>query len=202
MKRITAFDGLRALAVLAVLVQHSFFGEMNLITSPGPVGVRLFFVLSGFLITGILVGARREAEVARVSMGSVWRAFLGRRAVRIFPLAYVAMGLAWLLGAPAMREHGIWYWSYLGNIHAGFFGQSASNVMTYWWSLAVEEQFYLFWPLVILFLPRRAWQPVTVALFVIAPVTRMVQSEATGAFSAYVLPWCRMDALAFGALLS
>ena len=84
--RVGALDGLRALAVLAVLVQHNFLESMELVYSPGPIGVRLFFVLSGFLITGILIAARREAEAAGTSMGLVLRAFLVRRALRIFPL--------------------------------------------------------------------------------------------------------------------
>jgi peptidoglycan/LPS O-acetylase OafA/YrhL len=200
--RVSALDGLRAIAVLAVLVQHGFLADMDVVASPGPIGVRLFFVLSGFLITAILISARGEAEAAGVSMGQVWRAFLWRRALRIFPLAYLAMMIAWWLGAPAMREHGRWYWLYLGNLHTGFLGQAASEGMTYWWSLAVEEQFYVIWPAVILLLPRRAWQPTTIGLILVAVAARVAHYEASGVWPAYVLTWCRMDALAFGALLA
>jgi peptidoglycan/LPS O-acetylase OafA/YrhL len=202
LRRVRAFDGLRALAVLAVLVQHGFLADMDVVNSPGPIGVRLFFVLSGCLITGILITARREAEAAGMSVWQVWRAFLVRRALRIFPLAYLAMIIAWALGTRAMTEHGLWYWVYLGNINTGFLGQSASEGMTYWWSLAVEEQFYLVWPAVILFLPERLWSPVTVGMIIVAVIARIGHFESGGIWPTYVLTWCRMDALAFGALLA
>jgi peptidoglycan/LPS O-acetylase OafA/YrhL len=202
--RVLAFDGLRALAVLAVMVQHNFAVPANLVTSLGPVGVRLFFVLSGFLITRILITARSEAEAAGVSMSSVWRAFLVRRALRIFPLAYLALTVAWLLGAPAMTQYSVWYWLYAGNIARWLFGEVANAGLGHWWSLAIEEHFYLFWPAVILLLPRRAWQPMTVAVLVVAALARVIHSGSTDdeLWPAYVLTWCRMDALAFGALLA
>jgi peptidoglycan/LPS O-acetylase OafA/YrhL len=201
--RVLAFDGLRAVAVLAVLVQHNFAVPANLVTSLGPVGVRLFFVLSGFLITGILITARGEAEAAGVSMGYVWRAFLVRRALRIFPLAYLALIIAWLLGAPAMTQYGVWYWLYAGNIARWLFGEVANAGLGHWWSLAIEEQFYVFWPAVILLLPRRAWQPMTLGMLVVGALARVLHSgSADELWPAYVLTWCRMDALAFGALLA
>jgi peptidoglycan/LPS O-acetylase OafA/YrhL len=200
--RVHAFDGVRTIAVLGVLVQHGFLTNVNIVSSPGPIGVRLFFVLSGFLITGILIAARKEAETAGTSVGQVWRAFLLRRALRIFPLAYLAMIIAWMLGAQAMTEHGLWNCLYLGNINSGLLGQAANDGMPHWWSLAVEEQFYLVWPAAILLAPPRAWQPITVAVLFTAAAARIVHFEIEGLWSAYVLTWCRMDALAFGALLA
>jgi peptidoglycan/LPS O-acetylase OafA/YrhL len=199
--RVPAFDGLRALAILAVLVQHNFSIPANPVSSPGPIGVRLFFVLSGFLITGILISARQAAEATGTPMRDVWRAFLMRRALRIFPLAYLGLIIAWLCGAPAMTQYGVWYWFYVPNIAEWLYGQAVVVGLQYWWSLALEEQFYVVWPAVILLLPRRAWQPLTLALLVVAPVARVLHfTEDIG--PAYVLPWCRMDALAFGALLA
>jgi peptidoglycan/LPS O-acetylase OafA/YrhL len=200
--RVSAFDGLRALAILAVLVQHNFPVPANPVSSLGPIGVRLFFVLSGFLITGILIASRQAAEVTGTPMGYVWRAFLMRRALRIFPLAYLALIIAWLCGAPAMTEYGGWYWLYLGNIAVWLHGDVAFVGLQYWWSLAIEEQFYVLWPAVILLLPRRAWQPLTLTLLVVAAVARVLHFSADEFGPAYVLTWCRMDALAFGALLA
>jgi len=201
MRRLPALDGLRALAVLLVLVQHGFFTDMHPILSPGPIGVRLFFVLSGFLITGLLIRARTDAEAAGVSMGTVWRAFLGRRAVRIFPLAYLALFVAWLLGTPALTADAGWYALYLGNLHTAFYGH-ASDGLAFFWSLAVEEQFYVVWPCVILFLPRRAWQPIALGALIVAALARIGHYELGGPLPAYVLTWCRMDALAWGAFLA
>jgi peptidoglycan/LPS O-acetylase OafA/YrhL len=200
--RVSAFDGLRAVAILAVLVQHNFAVPANPVTSLGPIGVRLFFVLSGFLITGILITSRQAAEVTGTPMRYVWRAFLMRRALRIFPLAYLALLIAWLCGAPAMTQYGVWYWLYVGNIASWLYGEVAFAGLQYWWSLAIEEQFYVLWPAVILLLPRRAWQPLTLALLVVAAVARVLHFSAEDIGPAYVLTWCRMDALAFGALLA
>jgi peptidoglycan/LPS O-acetylase OafA/YrhL len=197
-----ALDGLRTLAVLAVLVQHSFMTRAHLLTSPGSLGVRVFFVLSGFLITGILISARQQAEATGVAMGQVWRAFLLRRALRIFPLAYLALGLAWLLGTHAMREHGVWYWTYLGNILPAFFGRDLNDEMAHFWSLAIEEHFYLLWPVMMLWVPRRLWQSTAIATIVLAALLRIVHVELGGIWPAYLLTWCRMDALAFGGLLA
>src|SRR4051794_21277128 len=96
--RLDQLDGLRTIAVAAVVVQHAF-GFLRL--SPqsegfesGAAGVRLFFVLSGFLITGILLGARTSAEREGASRWVVWRAFYYRRALRILPLGYLAIAIA------------------------------------------------------------------------------------------------------------
>jgi peptidoglycan/LPS O-acetylase OafA/YrhL len=69
-------------------------------------------------------------------------------------------------------------------------------------SLAIEEQFYVLWPAVILLLPRRAWQPLTLSLLVAAAMARLVHFSAEDIRPACVLTWCRIDALAFGALLA
>jgi peptidoglycan/LPS O-acetylase OafA/YrhL len=196
-----ALDGLRAIAVFGVLIQHCVIGGLSVL-HPGPAGVRLFFVLSGFLITGILIRAREQAAAARWSRSAVWRAFVERRALRIFPLAYLAMGVAWLAGAPALVDHGWSYLIYVANIDSVVHGFAAHLGFVHFWSLAIEEQFYIVWPLLILFTPRPWWRAIVVLLLVVAPVLRVLTWHSSGAWAAYVLPWCRMDALAFGALLS
>jgi peptidoglycan/LPS O-acetylase OafA/YrhL len=150
-----SLDGLRGLAIGGVLASH-FLDRWPLSTGAdraflavvglGWSGVDLFFVLSGLLITGILVdtlGAPRW-----------WRSFLARRTLRIFPLYYLALAIFWVAGPAAglidpwtLRRWGWWYWSYLGN-WAFAAGQTIPS-LTHLWSLAVEEQFYLFWPLLV-----------------------------------------------------
>jgi len=210
--RIKPLDGLRAVAVLAVIVQHSWTSlppQITVVfelTRLGPDGVRLFFVLSGFLITGILLNARRDAEAHSQGVGSVFAAFYARRALRIFPCAYVAMLVGWLIGLPAMREHGIWYLGYVGNWPIAVPGlQFDARGIGHFWSLAIEEQFYLFWPALVLLVPLKRLKPVLYGLIAVAVVTRflaiaLTPSETRGYGMAYILTPCRLDALSFGAL--
>ena len=169
--------------------------------SPAGHGVRLFFVLSGFLITGILAHARSQAEAAGISRAEVWKAFLVRRALRIFPLAYVAIVVAWLLGFPAAREHLWQYVFYTSNFGVGLFNHESGG-LKHFWSLAVEEQFYLLWPLAILWVPRRHWPRLIIAVLIAALATRVPTTVFLGVWGAYSLPWSRFDALAIGALLA
>src|SRR3974390_955282 len=154
--RWSGLDGLRALAVLAVLGTH--FGFLN---RGAYVGVDLFFVLSGFLITSLLVRERQ-----RVGAISLWRFWL-RRGLRLFPALVCAIIFALLVAQWA--EYGPWrtttftglpwVFSYLGNWVTA---QSAGRLglLGPTWSLAVEEQFYIVWPLVISFwLARRRSRP-------------------------------------------
>lgn len=149
--RFGALDGLRALAIGAVLVHHSALARPEGPWSRGFLGVDLFFVISGFLITALLL---RELEGAgRISL----RGFYWRRALRILPLYYL---LVTLVGAYFVFWHGpgelarLWpaYYLFLANF-------LSDHIPTLYptWSLSMEEQFYLVWPLVMILLPRRLW---------------------------------------------
>src|SRR5262249_20351356 len=107
-------DGLRALAVLAVVAHHTMPGVRDQL-DPGPAGVRLFFVLSGFLSTGILLRARADAEAAGGGFARVLGAFYARRFLRIFPVYYAALLAAAVLGLPLVRESLPWHLTYLSN---------------------------------------------------------------------------------------
>ena len=152
-------DGLRGLAVLIVLLFHTtgganshflplhIFGE---IIQAGWVGVTLFFVLSGFLITGILWDSKGEAHW--------WRNFYMRRSLRILPLYYFALVLVLLAATYVGTFHEAFakIWSpalFLQNIpgpNRNIFYDSSPFELVHFWSLAVEEQFYLVWPLLLL----------------------------------------------------
>ena len=146
-------DGLRGLAILVVIGFHeSAFLPAGIIRSVlqyGWVGVDLFFVLSGFLITGILLRALPRAETE--GPHGYFQTFYARRSLRIFPIYFVYLAVAYLAyhSWAAPTPIGVpWYISYLANMKPGF-GQYDGG-FGHLWSLSVEEQFYIFWPLLVL----------------------------------------------------
>ncbi len=210
---VAALDGIRGLAILLVMLTH-----FTLVHS-GPIldrlvgtagrfgwsGVDLFFVLSGFLITGILLDAKGSPNFLRH--------FYARRALRIFPLYFAFLFLATLL-VPALPfawtglfPVGDWtkplYWLYLSNFAITISPDVANDMLGPTWSLAIEEQFYLAWPLLVLVLSRRAllW---TCGLGVVLSVASRTAFVTLGAdrLWAYVLTPCRMDGLAIGCLVA
>jgi peptidoglycan/LPS O-acetylase OafA/YrhL len=166
-----ALDGVRALAVGLVLYQHWVdhpWLDRHLPVSTGLVGVKLFFVLSGLLITRILLVTRFEEQS---TLAGGLRRFYIRRALRIFPLYYAVLLVLALTSAP-FRDLWPWYVTYLQNIRmvqAGHF-LFASHL----WTLAIEEQFYLVWPLLLFTLPVRRIGPVLLAMLPLAVVWRVV----------------------------
>jgi peptidoglycan/LPS O-acetylase OafA/YrhL len=192
-------DALRAFAVTGVLYAHDLQGH-RLANWTGNLGVRLFFVLSGFLITGILLRARGEA--ARTGAGRQFRVFYARRALRIFPAYYFALAAAWLGGVPDVRQALSWHLAYLSNVHIMRVGHWP--VWTgHLWSLSVEEQFYLVWPALILLLPRRALGPAILTVVLLGPLSRgwMAATNAPE-LAVWTLPFALLDSLGMGALLA
>ncbi len=211
--RIPELDGIRGLAIFLILVWHYLLCEVGAppllfrflnITSSG---VDLFFVLSGFLIGGILLDQRDAPNYFRV--------FYGRRVCRIFPIYFVWL-LLFLLLSP-IRHHlrigtaADWslgpqlpFWSYATFLQ-NFFQARRGTFGPFWlaptWSLAVEEQFYLLLPMVIRFTPRR-WLPLLLgALVAAAPFARaFVYDPAQGGIASTVLLACRTDSLLLGVL--
>jgi peptidoglycan/LPS O-acetylase OafA/YrhL len=193
-------DGLRALAVLCVCWHHwmprRYHGGFNW----GSTGVDLFFVLSGFLITGILLACRRPIEAGRQGVGFTAKRFYARRFLRIFPLYYAVL----LLSSVALAlEPGILLslWTYTFNLWGAWRGMLSGSWISHFWSLAVEEQFYLVWPWVILCAPRRALVAIIAATIAIGPLSRALLFAAGAPFDAMrmVTTSC-LDLLAAGAL--
>jgi peptidoglycan/LPS O-acetylase OafA/YrhL len=208
-------DGLRGLAILLVVWHngalaakweaHSFFSKTLLLSANiGWIGVQIFFVLSGFLITGILLnekGARHQ-----------FRNFYARRILRIFPLYYFVLILAILLlpmlgvnsdWGIAKKSSEIWFWVYLANWIIPIAGGGGG--FSHFWSLAVEEQFYLVWPFVIILLKRRPLVIVCILLVITAAIARVLLISYNPDFAkwaAYEFTFVRWDALAIGALLA
>lgn len=141
-------DALRAFAVMGVLVYH-YAPATKSIAPFGLYGVRLFFVLSGFLITGILLRGDTGDRVRTL------RQFYARRFLRIFPAYYLVLFVAAALAVPGIRAGLGWHAGYLSNYWFIFHHWQSPNYAGHLWSLAVEEQFYIVAPMIILFAPRR-----------------------------------------------
>ena len=204
-------DGVRGLAVLAVMLLHfTLFVPVGVTErflsgwlATGWIGVDLFFVLSGFLITGILMDTRDDPHH--------FRNFYARRTLRIFPLYYAYLALLFVV-LPALHEgyameHAVddrrfWLWTYIGNILMARGWEVMPSHTTHLWSLAVEEQFYLVWPILV-FTVRRKWlTALCVATFVGAILTRAYLATQEAWAAAYVLTPARMDTLAAGSLVA
>jgi peptidoglycan/LPS O-acetylase OafA/YrhL len=194
-------DGLRTLAVAAVIWSH-WLEACQFGFEWGVMGVNLFFVLSGFLITGILLDGRAAQAGSIPGRWFVIRQFYIRRVLRIFPVFYMTLALLALLNVRPIRQTFLWHISYLSNVY--FFRRGEwQGYISHFWSLAVEEQFYLVWPYLIVFLPVRRLRPVVLALIVLAPLYRVVMGVIHPENSlAFVLTIGCLDALGIGALLA
>jgi len=197
--RIAQIDGLRGLAFLGVAWVHwappSWRGPF-----PWEIGVFLFFVLSGFLVTRNLLAARDRAPSPAGRLAAA-RAFLGRRQLRLLAPYYAALVAACLLGAGDIRQCPLWYVFHLVNIHIALDGTWPGGI-AHFWTLSVQQQFYLAWPWLILFLPRRALGPVLVAATAMAPLWRMAGPFAARWFAdPSMLPVGALDYLGCGSLL-
>ena len=164
-RRAPQLDGLRAIAVLAVAWSH--WERPYQFGIPFGAGVHLFYVLSGFLITGILLQVRDRSD-----RGAGVTAFYIRRALRIFPAFYLTLALAWIADVPPVRETFWWHALYASNVQVVVSGEWPGAI-SHFWSLAVEEQFYLVWPWLIVWAPRRWLAPAIVAAIAVAPLFRL-----------------------------
>jgi peptidoglycan/LPS O-acetylase OafA/YrhL len=204
MTHLRALDGMRGAAVLAVIAFH------YLVFGAGWTGVQMFFVLSGFLITSILV-AERNSPFAFYLKRFYWR-----RSLRIFPLYFAFIGVMAIAAtfsfgpAAAFRQQRAYLLTYTFNYACLW--RECSNPW-YWdhlWSLSVEEQFYLIWPALVFFLPRRVLGWVLVGIVVVIPLLRFgidisfagrIAGHRTGAVI-YFLTVCQWNAFASGALVA
>lgn len=212
--KIPALDGVRGLAVLLVLLSHFLLKDFwanekhFVLAQAGWLGVDLFFVLSGFLITGILLESRHSKNY--------WSSFYKRRVLRIFPLYFFVVTVTWLTvifieKAPdRLRGYDsfVWFFTFTPNIAMSlkndWLYHSHVFNLNHLWSLAVEEQFYLLWPFIVRYTPIRWLAVLCVGLLVIATPLRFLVAGEQGVNSvaSYVLPFTRMDGLAAGSFLA
>jgi peptidoglycan/LPS O-acetylase OafA/YrhL len=211
LRHLPVLDGLRGVAIALVLA-HNFdiigaprgmwAHALDVALNVGWIGVQLFFVLSGFLITRILLHTQDSANY--------FAGFYARRVLRIFPLYYGTLLVAFVIlpllvnppaGFAQEQAHQAWLWLYLSNI-SNMFGFE-SQVFPHFWSLAIEEQFYLLWPLLV---HRRSPFQVLrlcVAIAVFSVLVRVALLwHGTDVHAVYTMTFCRMDALAMGAAVA
>jgi len=199
-------DSVRGVAVLMVMFYHAYYwgmdfsrfprieGRLLQLTWVGRLGVDLFFVLSGFLITGLLLNAKSRPDY--------YRKFYIRRALRILP-AYSATLLVLLVTGVSLKFIGLSL-MYLSNLTPLFGVAIAYPVL---WSLAVEEHFYLLWPLAVRNLSSRALLAGAAAVILMSPLLRWVSFELAAAkgwvsYETFDYTWNSADGLACGAFLA
>jgi peptidoglycan/LPS O-acetylase OafA/YrhL len=195
-------DGLRALAVFTVMFEHLYANKRWLNFIPwARGGVQLFFVLSGFLITAILLKCRVDAEPI-AGRGLALRRFYIRRFLRIYPLYYFVLAVGWLLHFPQVRDHILWHAAYLSDFYFAYYNHWDSTT-SHLWTLSVEEQFYLLWPWLMLFFPRRWLGRLIVATILVGPLYRLGGGLAGWRGNPlYTIPFASMDSLGLGAMLA
>lgn len=207
-----SLDGVRGLAVISVLLFH-FVAPTNpkgpvdnavtWLFSYGALGVDLFFILSGFLITGILYDSRHDPRF--------FRNFYMRRLLRIFPLYYGVLVVIFLVipAIPAfqgteivrLKSHQAWAWLYAVNIYLAIHNGWVLSYIEHFWSLAIEEQFYIVWPLVVWLLAanRRLFLALSLAVVIASAGGRVIASllGASSIVTTVLTPF-QLDALAIG----
>ena len=198
-------DGLRAIAVLLVLFFHQE------VLPFGWVGVQNFFVLSGYLITRSLYHTRS------LPISQYLKVFYGRRSLRIFPLYFGVCGLFAIAVALGARPGGVaqglpYALTYTYNFWHASSSFVHSKLITHFWSLCVEEQFYLFWPFVIFFCPQRLLRGLLIGIVAAGPLLRIISYQLLSipqlgalpdtSLAVYVLTTSHIDAFAVGAFVS
>ncbi len=212
-RHVSQLDGVRGLAILIVTIyrfgkqfpQDHWFGRLfHSAIQFGDTGVELFFVLSGFLITGILVDAKDSAHF--------FRNFFARRSLRIFPLYFGSLLLLLVL-FPALRispsefqpaiDQQFYLWTYLTNVQMSILQAWCFGPLDHFWSLAVEEHFYFLWPLVIFFFSLNTSLRIAIFLTVLISFGRIGYAAiSTNDVAPDVLSIFRFDSLLMGAILA
>jgi peptidoglycan/LPS O-acetylase OafA/YrhL len=187
--RIRELDGLRGIAIMSVMIHHAFGTPLLW------AGVDIFFVLSGFLITGILL---RRTELG----ASYFADFYARRARRILIPYVLLLAIVSIVSGASWMKHWYWFALFATNIGAAVHDIRNTTLIPLW-SLAVEEQFYLLWPVIVACVSRNALLRIGIGLILAAPFLRAVSTPFFDShFPIYYLTPFRMDLLASGAVLA
>ena len=217
-RHIPALDGLRGIAILLVVLFHVLLhlqwesataGSIAKALGFGWLGVDIFFVLSGFLITGILLDTRHTARR--------FKNFYARRFLRIIPVYYLMLAVIFVMlpivvpfdtdGLRKIQANQGWMWTHMTNLgfvwHRKVWASSDWLALDHLWSLAVEEQFYLAWPLVVYFFRSRTVMWIATACLIFSTALRAVIWLLDMRNGAIYFPTpCRLDGLALGAIIA
>jgi len=195
-------DGLRALAILGVLIEHFGLPLPSLLRC-GPLSVRFFFVLTGYFITLSLWRVRDKMDNSEqgASLIHLLRYYLARL-LRIGPPFYLALGIGAMLGIAEVRTNFFWLATFQTNNYIAYLGYWPDSI-SHFWSLAVQEQFYLLWPIVVLTLPRRWFVPAMAAFILFGLGFRIVCiATAASTITRWVTLFGCIDSFAVGALVA
>jgi peptidoglycan/LPS O-acetylase OafA/YrhL len=204
-QRLVQLDGLRALAMAGIFLDH--FAAPRAGEVAGVIGwacLQLFLALSGFLTTKILL---RDRELVKPSFSGRWQAavqFYIRRSLRIFPIYYLVILAAFAANLGPARQAFGWLATYTANIYVSLKGDwEVLGPMGHLWSLSVQEQFYIFWAIVVLLAPRRWLLPISCLMIALGPLYRLaaVMSGLSQTAVTFFTLAC-MDSLGLGALLA
>lgn len=186
-------DGVRAIAALMVLFCHFAPGYPHIWW----IGVLLFFTLSGFLITGILLDLKAQTDDGTMSRSAAFGRFYYRRSLRIFPLYFMVVAAACWIGLAGFREHWEYHVFYMSNMLSGPMAGYASH----FWTLCIEEQFYLLWPLLVFLLPSDAIRTALVSMVALAFAYRFCNNRLDFELNGRLL-FGSLDSLSLGGLLA
>ncbi len=194
MKYIKSLDGLRGIAVLLVLFYHwngGDFGTINI--ELGTIGVYLFFVLSGFLISTILLQEDQLPSSKKIKI------FYLKRALRILPIYYLFIAILFLIDYDSVRNNLFYYLLHIQNFL--FTLTEVNQHITHLWSLAVEEQFYLFWPLILLMIKPKYVDYIAYFIILFTPICNLIYFAFNDSY-AFGLPFFAFEGFAWGYLAS
>jgi peptidoglycan/LPS O-acetylase OafA/YrhL len=203
---IVQLDGLRFFAILSVMFGHWTQWQINrpLISGfPFGNGVTLFFVLSGYLISDILFRNKIKFVELSIPKSGLIKAFYIRRVLRIFPLYFATIIFLFLISYKNTREIFPWLATFTSNIYQSIHNAYVGD-FNHFWSLAVEEQFYMFWPWVIILIPTKYSEKIILGLIALSIITKIyiyVNYPDKWMANSYFTLSC-MHALGIGALIS
>jgi peptidoglycan/LPS O-acetylase OafA/YrhL len=203
LKYFAKIDSLRFIAALMVLISHwLYYFPAVRILNLGEMGVDLFFTISGFLITLQLLNFKSKAKENNLNKGSIFKEFYLRRAFRIFPLYYLIVIVSAAANQGEIREALPWNLCFVSNFYI-IQVQHWPGLFSHFWSLSVEEHFYLFWPLMVVFINNKFLPYVTLILIAFTFFIKLyLVGDSSGYFFLHVHTISCIDLIMYGCLLA